>query len=62
MKAADGSIIEIFEWTSKAAIDAAHRSPVVMKLWEEFGKVCDFAPVGTLAEASQMFSEFTPVD
>jgi quinol monooxygenase YgiN len=62
MKAGDGSIVEVFEWASKEAIDAAHRNPAVMKLWERFGEVCDFAPVGALPETGQMFSEFTPVN
>jgi hypothetical protein len=59
MRAADGTIVEVFEWRSAEAIEAAHRNPVVGALWEAFGKVADFIPVGAVPEAAQMFSEFS---
>ena len=62
MEALDGTIVEVFEWTSPNAIKAAHGHPVVLRMWEEFGKLCDYVPVGQVTEASQPFSEFTPVD
>jgi quinol monooxygenase YgiN len=62
MRAQDGTIVEVFEWASAAAIDRAHSNPVVLALWEEFGAVCDFVPVGDLGEARKMFSEFEAVD
>ena len=61
MEAKDGTIVEVFEWRSAESIEAAHRHPVVLKMWEEYGKVCDYVPIGQVAEASQLFSEFTPV-
>jgi hypothetical protein len=30
----------------------------VQALWSEFAAVCDFVPVGGLAEAARLFSEF----
>lgn len=62
MEAADGTIIEVFEWRSAEAIEQAHSNPVVQKMWEEYGAVCEYVPVGTVAEASQLFSEFSPLD
>ena len=62
MQAKDGSFVEVFEWASAEAIQAAHGHPVVLKMWEEYGKACDYVPVCQVAEASQMFSEFTPVE
>lgn len=62
MQAADGTMIEVFEWASSDAIAAAHSHPVVGKMWQAFGAVCDYVPIGSVAEATQMFSEFTPVD
>ena len=62
MRAADGSFVEVFEWASPDAIRAAHTHPVVLAMWEEYGKVCDYVPVGSLAEAAQLFSEFSPVE
>jgi hypothetical protein len=61
MQAKDGSFVEVFEWASPEAIQAAHTHPVILEMWEEYGKVCDYVPVSQVAEASQMFSEFTPV-
>jgi quinol monooxygenase YgiN len=62
MEAEDGTFVEVFEWRSAEAIQAAHTHPVVLKMWEEYGKVCDYVPVGQVPEASQLFSEFTPVE
>lgn len=62
MEAKDGTFVEVFEWASPEAIQAAHSHPVVLRMWEEYGKVCDYLPLSQVAEASQMFSEFTPVE
>ena len=58
MRAADGTILEVFEWRSAEAIQAAHTNPAVQALWGEFGAACDYVPLATLHEASQMFAEF----
>ncbi|MEL6362358.1 MAG: hypothetical protein AAFR21_14875 [Pseudomonadota bacterium] len=60
-EAKDGTILEIFTWKSQEAIDAAHTNPRVGAMWEDFGAACDYVPVGSLEEASQLFSPFTPV-
>ena len=62
MEARDGTIVEVFEWRSEEAIQAAHAHPAVQTMWEAFGKVCDYIPLSQVAEASQLFSEFTPVE
>ena len=61
MEAADGTILEVFEWASAQAIEAAHGHPVVLKMWERFEAVCDYVPVAEVPEASQMFSNYTPI-
>ncbi len=61
MRAADGTIIEVFEWLSSQAIDDAHKNSEVQKLWAEFGEACEYVPVGSLPEAQQLFSEFEAV-
>jgi hypothetical protein len=61
MEAKDGTFVEVFEWASPEAIEAAHSHPAVLQMWEEYGKVCDYIPISQVAEASQLFSEFTPV-
>jgi hypothetical protein len=62
MEAMDGTFVEVFEWRSAEAIQAAHAHPVVLRMWEEYAMVCDYVPVGQVPEAAQLFSEFTPVE
>ena len=61
MEAADGTIIEVFEWVSQEAINSAHTNPMVLQMWGEYAEVCDFVPVGTIPEAGQLFSGFEPM-
>jgi hypothetical protein len=60
MEAADGTIIEVFEWKSKAAIEQAHTNPEVLKMWAKYAEACDYIPVGKVIETENLFSEFTP--
>jgi quinol monooxygenase YgiN len=62
MRAADGTLLEVFEWQSAAAIERAHGSPAVQALWQEFGAACDYTPLQRLEECRQMFAEFEPVE
>jgi hypothetical protein len=62
MRAADGTIIEVFEWASPAAIQEAHANARVQAMWGRFGVCCDYVPLASLAEASQMFAEFEPLN
>lgn len=62
MKAADGTIIEVFEWASKAAMEEAHQNPNVQRMWAEYAEVCEYVPVASVSEAENLFSEFTPLD
>jgi quinol monooxygenase YgiN len=61
MRASDGTIVEVFEWRSSEAIQAAHGNPAVHALWKEFGAACDYTPLARLKEAQQMFAEFEAV-
>ena len=61
-RAADGTVLEIFEWKSKQAIEQAHSNPEVQKLWVEYSKVCDYVPASQVKELSQLFSEFEPIN
>ncbi len=61
MRAKDGTIIEVSEWKSQEAIEAAHRNPNVLALWGRFFAVCDCVPLKTLAEAEEMFAGFEPI-
>jgi quinol monooxygenase YgiN len=61
MRARDGSIIEVSEWKSREAIDAAHKNPNVLEMWRKFFEICDCVPLNTLDEAKEMFAGFEPV-
>jgi hypothetical protein len=61
VQAADGTIVEVFEWLSQHAVDQAHTNPVVLEMWGRYAALCDYVPIGDLPEAAKMFSEFLPV-
>jgi quinol monooxygenase YgiN len=62
MRARDGTIIEVSEWKSPEAIEAAHRNPKVLAMWEKFSRVSDCMPLTSVPEAETMFAGFEPVD
>lgn len=62
MRAADGTIIEVFEWRSVDAIAQAHRNAAVQALWTEFDAHCDYLPLADLAESRHPFAEFENLD
>ena len=62
MRAADGTIVEVFEWKSQAAIDSAHKNPVVAKMWQQYGEACDYISLKDLKEASELFASFEPIE
>jgi hypothetical protein len=61
MRGKDGTIIEVFEW-QEGAVDRAHTMPEIHKLWERYGKVCDYTPLQALPEAANLFAMFTPLN
>jgi hypothetical protein len=62
MRAADGTIIEVFEWKSPHAIEQAHSNPAVLAMWEKFAAVCDYVPLNTIKECGDMFAGFEPIE
>jgi len=62
MRARDGTIVEVSEWKSQEAIDAAHKNPNVLAMWNKFFALCDCVPLNTLAETSELFAGFEPID
>lgn len=62
MRAKDASVIEVFEWKSREAINQAHNNAEVQKLWNRFSEVCDFETPKNIAEFSEMFSEFESIN
>lgn len=61
MRAANGEVVEVFEWR-EGAIAAAHGHAGVLAMWERFGDVCDHAPLQSLAESQAPFAQFRPID
>jgi len=58
MRAADGTLVEAFEWVSSAAVDAAHRHPEVLAMWQRFEAACEYTSLKDLAESQHPFAEF----
>jgi hypothetical protein len=61
MQSRDGTLIEVSEWKSKKAIEAAHKNPNVLAMWNKFFALCDCVPLKSLAEAEEMFAGFEPI-
>ena len=61
MRSRDGTLIEVSEWKSREAIDAAHKNPNVLAMWEKFSGLCECVPLKTLPEADDMFAGFESV-
>jgi quinol monooxygenase YgiN len=62
VRAKDGTIIEVSEWKSQEAIDAAHKNKNVSAMWNKFFELCECVPFKTLAEAEEMFPNFEPLE
>ena len=58
----DGTIVEVFEWKSTEAIEAADSNEAVQQLWERFEATCEYEAIGSLAEGRELFPGFEPVD
>jgi hypothetical protein len=62
MRAGDGTIVEVFEWMSDAAVERAHHDPFVQAMWGRFGELCTCEPLTTLPEAQGMFATFDAIE
>ncbi|WP_349407711.1 hypothetical protein [Pseudalkalibacillus sp. SCS-8] len=58
LKSENGTYLELFQWKSIAAKDAAHQSEQVMTLWEKMMEVADMKQLSSLSEADQLFPNF----
>jgi hypothetical protein len=57
-KSQDGTIIEVFEWASMNAVNAAHQHPAVSDIWEKMTLIADFLPINQLPELNGPFADF----
>ena len=60
MRAADGTMIEVFEWRD-GAIQTAHSLPEIQQLWARYEAVCTYVSLRELPETAEMFATFLPV-
>src|SRR5687767_8430115 len=52
-RAADGTVVEVFEWVSAQAMEAAHTNPAVGQMWARYAEACDYVPIAEVPEATQ---------
>jgi len=62
LRAQDGTLLELFEWKSEQAVEAAHHNPAVQAVWGRFFAICDCVKLSDLAESAEMFPHFEPVN
>jgi hypothetical protein len=62
MKAADRTIVEVFEWVSSKAIEEAHKNPVVLEMWNKFNDCSGPVNLADLDESKHPYSDFEPIN
>ena len=60
-RAADGTIVEVFEWVASGAA-RAHSNPGVLSMWTRYAEACDIIPLASLAESASIFASFAPLE
>ena len=58
LRAADGTLLEIVDWQSEAAIEKAHANAEVGRLWARYAACCDYVTLADLGEAKALFPSF----
>ena len=61
MRAQDGTIIDVSEWTDNDAIRRAHETPEVLDLWKRFEACSEYVKLESLEEIHQDFATFEAV-
>jgi quinol monooxygenase YgiN len=57
----DQVILELFEWKSPAAMEAAHQHPDVLAMWGKLSELAENKPLAALLETRDLFAEFEPL-
>ena len=60
--AADGTIVEVFEWLSEDAIAKAHSHPVVQEMWRKFEACCWYETPANVPDLQRMFVSLEPLE
>lgn len=61
MEAANGDVVEVFEWVSEEAIASAHEHAEVRAMWAEYEQCCTYIPVTEVPGAGTLFPDHTPL-
>jgi len=61
MRAADGTIVDVFEW-HEGAVATALADPGVLAMWRRFAAVRDTIGLRAIAGTAEMFATFSPFD
>jgi hypothetical protein len=60
-RAADGTLVEVFEWED-GALERAHSNLAVAELWKRYEAVCDYVPLSAVAESENLFAGFAALN
>jgi hypothetical protein len=58
----DGTYLEVFEWATADAAGEAHANPRVGEVWKAIGEAAEALTLADLAEATERFPHFEPVN
>jgi hypothetical protein len=61
MRSEGGTLLEIFEWKSKAAKSKAHKNPDVMTLWNLMLELGDIVKLSSISETKEVFANFKAI-
>jgi hypothetical protein len=62
LRGQDGIYLEILEWTSAEAINAAQENKAVGALWPRLERAGEYRRLGHLPESDELFAEFESVE
>lgn len=60
MRASDGTMVEVFEWASREAVEQAHQDPKVHALWERFEACSELVTLAECPWAAERFPHLEP--
>ena len=61
MMTRNGILVEVLEWSSEVAKQAAHEDPRVIAMWARFDELSESVPLSSLEEADQVYANFKPL-
>ena len=61
MRAADGTVVETFEWIDRDAIEDAHAHPEVLEMWGRYEACCTYGTLADIEDSDRPFCEFETV-